>query len=160
MRRDSFLPLAVFATAALATAPALAQGSPPDPRQIADSTENKWVTNYNAGNAAGIAALFAPDGTYALSTGAVLSGPQAIQDGVAARVKAGWTKIATTVSDAHTSGDAVWWMGDFTVTGSGPNAGKQITGHYAKVLTRDGADWRIRLLMSNLVPPAAPPPPK
>jgi hypothetical protein len=73
-------------------APAFAQGnamSQTDGRQVADGIESKWMTNYNSGNPAGVASLFAPDGTIASQAGTVLNGPQAIQDALAARIKAG-----------------------------------------------------------------------
>ena len=68
MVRRSFIPLIVLALGIAAT-PAFPQQSPaisqPDARQVADTIENQWMTNYNAGNAAGIGRMFAADGTYA-----------------------------------------------------------------------------------------------
>ena len=157
MVRRSFIPLIVLALGIAAT-PAFPQQSPaisqPDARQVADTIENQWMTNYNAGNAAGIGRMFAADGTYATAAGSVLSGPQAIEKALAARIKLGWTKVTTTVSEAHTAGNAVWIFGEYSIVGSGQNSGKQISGRYVKVLTQDGADWRIRMLISNLTPPA------
>jgi uncharacterized protein (TIGR02246 family) len=154
MTRGSWIPL-TFAGVGLAVAPVFAQGtamSQQDATQVANGIENKWMTSYNAGNAAGVGALFAPDGTFAATAG-VLSGTQAITDAVAARLKAGWPKITTTVLQAHAVGDVAWVLGGYTYTGSGPNDGKQQSGNFAKVLTRDGADWRIRLLIGNTAPP-------
>lgn len=154
MTRGSWIPL-TFVGVGLAAAPAFGQGtamSQQDATQVANSIENKWMTNYNAGNAAGVGALFAPDGTFAAPAG-VLSGTQAITDVLAGRLKAGWPKITTTVLQAHGVGDVVWVLGEYTYSGSGPNSGKQLTGDFAKVLTRDGADWRIRLTIGNSAPP-------
>jgi len=154
MTRGFWIPL-TFAGVGLAAAPVFGQGTPMSPQdatQVANTIENKWMTNYNAGNAAGVGALFAPDGTFAATTG-VLSGTQAIADAVASRLKAGWPKLTTTVLQAHGVGDVAWVLGAYTYTGSGPNDGKQQTGNFAKVLTRNGADWRISLLIGNSAPP-------
>ena len=154
MTRGSSIPFMILGLGAVA-ARASAQGtavSPQDGRQVADSVESKWMASYNSGSASGVAALFAPDGTYVNAVGAVMNGAQAIQDAVAARLKAGWPKVTTTVLQANAVGDAVWLLGEYTYTGAGPNSGKQQRGHFAKVLTRDGSDWRIRLLIGNSTP--------
>jgi uncharacterized protein (TIGR02246 family) len=154
MTRRSSIPLMILGLGAVA-APAFAQGGATpqtDGKQVADSIESKWMTNYNSGNSAGVASLFAPDGTIATQAGTVLNGPQAIQDALAARIKAGWPKITTTVLQANAVGDAAWFLGEYAYTGTGPNSGKQLRGHFAKVLTRNGADWRIRLLIANTTP--------
>ncbi len=154
MTRGFWIPL-TFVGVGLAAAPVFGQGtamSQQDATQVGNSIENKWMTSYNAGNAAGVGALFAPDGTFAASTG-VLSGAPAITGAVAARIKAGWPKITTTVLQAHGVGDVAWILGEYTYSGSGPNDGKQQSGNFAKVLTRDGGDWRIRLLIGNTAPP-------
>lgn len=144
--------LAISLTAGAASAqqsPATAQQ---DARQAADAVAKKFVASYNAGDAAGVAGLFTTDATYATAAGSVLSGPQAIEKGIAARIKTGWTKESVTVSEAHAVGDAVWLVGEYSIVGSSQNSGKQIAGHFAEVLTRDGAVWRIRMLTANLTP--------
>jgi uncharacterized protein (TIGR02246 family) len=154
MTRGSSIPLMILGFGTIA-APALAQGtavSPQDGRQVAEGIESKWMASYNSGNASGVAGLFAPDGTYVSSVGAVVNGPQAIQAAVTARINAGWPKLTTTVLQASVVGDAAWLLGEYTYTGIGPNSGKQQRGHFAKVLTKDGADWRIRLLIGNTTP--------
>ncbi len=157
MVRRSFIPLIVLALGIAAT-PAFPQQSPaisqPDARQVADTIENQWQTNYNAGNAAAIARMFAADGTYAPSAGPVLSGPQAIEKALAARIKSGWTKLSLTVLEAHSAGNTAWVLGEYSYVGSGQSSGKQIGGRFVKVLTQDGTEWRIRMLISNVTPPA------
>ena len=155
MNRQSSIPLMLLGLGAVA-APALAQGTATtqqDGKQVADNIESRWMAGYNAGNASAVAALFAEDGTLSTQTGAVLNGPQAIQDALTARIKAGWPKITTTVLQANAVGDTAWLLGEYAYTGSGANTGKQFRGHFAKVLTRDGGDWRIRLLIANVTPP-------
>jgi hypothetical protein len=38
------------------------------------------------------------------------------------------------------------------ISGTGENEGKQITGHFAQVITRSGGEWRFRLVIANLTP--------
>jgi uncharacterized protein (TIGR02246 family) len=141
----------------LATGSVLAQGSTvseQDARQAADSAAKKFETAYNAGDAAGIASLFAESGTYLTPGGTVLSGSdrQAIERAIAGRMKAGWTSETVKITEAHAAGNAVWATGEYGLTGTGQSSGKQISGHFAEVLTRDGNDWRFRMLIANLTP--------
>lgn len=137
-------------------APVLAQQGPvvseQDARQAADTISSKFETAYNAGDAAGIASLFADGGTYLTPGGTVLSDRQAMEKAVAGRIKAGWTKETVKVTGAHAAGDSVWLIGEYTIMGTGQNSGKQIGGHYAEVLTRAGTEWRISMLIGNLTP--------
>ena len=161
MTRGSWIPL-TFVGVGLAAAPVFGQEtamSQQDATQVANSIENKWMTNYNSANPPGIGALFAPDGTFAASSG-VLSGAKAIADAVADQINAGWFKLTTTVLQAHGVGDVVWYLGKYTYIGSGPNSGKQVSGDFAKVLTREDGDWRIRLLIGNTAPQTSVPPEK
>jgi ketosteroid isomerase-like protein len=143
-------------TISFAVAPAVAQhtttGSSQDARQVAETLANEWVTNYNAGNAAGIGGLFTIDGTYVAPAGTKLSGPQAIATSIAGRIKTGWTKESVTISEAHAMGNAIWAVGDSSIVGSARNSGKQIGGRFAEVLTQDGGAWRIRMLIAHLFP--------
>jgi hypothetical protein len=45
-----------------------------------------------------------------------------------------------------------WWPSEYAIAGVGQNSGKQIGGHFAEVLTRDGSDCRLRMLIGNLKP--------
>jgi ketosteroid isomerase-like protein len=153
MTRAFWIPL-TFVGVGLAAAPVFGQEtamSQQEATEVANSIENKWMTNYNSANPPGVRALFAPDGTFAASAG-VRSGAQAVANAVAARLNAGWFNITTTVLEAHGVGDVVWYLGEYTYIGSGPNSGKQLSGDFAKVLTRNDDDWRIRLLIGNTAP--------
>jgi len=121
-------------------------------REAAESIAKQFETAYNAGNPAGIANLFAPGGVYLTPGGTMLSNRQEIEKAVAGRINAGWTKETVKVIDAHPAGNEVWLIGEYTIAGTGQNSGKQIGGHYAQVLTREGPDWRLRMLIGNLKP--------
>lgn len=154
MKLRTLTPSLVFIC--LAAGPVLAQQSPvvseQDARQAADSMAKKFATAYNAGDAAGIANLFADGAIYLTPGGTVLSDRSAMEKAVAGRIKAGWTNETVKVTAAHAAGDSVWLIGEYAIMGTGQNSGKQIGGHFAEVLTRAGADWRISMLIGNLTP--------
>ncbi len=136
----------------IATVPALAETAA-DAQKIAGAIESQWLAFYNAGNAAGIAGLFTATGTYATPSGAVLTGPDAIEKAYAGRIKAGWTKETMTVIDANAAGTAAWVTGAYSLIGSAENAGKQLDGHFTLGLVQDGGAWKVRTLVANLAPP-------
>jgi uncharacterized protein (TIGR02246 family) len=124
-------------------------------REAADAAARRFEGAYNAGDAAGVAGLFARDGVYLAPGGAVLTSRQGIEKAIAGRMRAGWTRAAVTVFNAHPAGDAVWAIGEYTTAGSGPNSGKEVGGYYAEVLTREGPEWRLSLWIGNLTTPPA-----
>ncbi len=137
--------------------PAMAQStgtvSEASATEAASKMAQAWDTAYNDGNPAGVAALFAADSTFATPAGTLLHDHAAIENAIGGRIKAGWTTENITIVEAHPAGDDVWALTDFTITGSGPNAGKKIGGYAGMVLVREGSDWRMRLLIGNIKPP-------
>lgn len=137
--------------------PAMAQStgtiSEANATEAADRISQAWDTAYNAGKPAGVAALFAPGSVFATPGGTLLHDNAAIENAIDGRLKAGWTTENVTVIEAHPAGDEVWALVNYTITGSGPNAGKKIDGYAGQVLVREGSDWRFRLLIANLKPP-------
>jgi uncharacterized protein (TIGR02246 family) len=133
----------------ISSIPAYAQ----DAKKTADDFASKWVTAYDAGDAAALAALFTPDGVFNAPSGAVLKGRDAIEKALAGRIKAGWTKETVTTADAGAAGTAVWAAGEYGLVGSGEQAGKQSGGHFGWVLVRDGDAWRAAMLTANVTPP-------
>jgi uncharacterized protein (TIGR02246 family) len=121
-------------------------------QKAADAVAKKFETAYNAGDAAGLAGLFAETAVYLTPGGTVLSDKPSIEKAIAGRIKAGWTDETVKAMEAHAAGDAVWIVGEYSIVGSGENKGKQISGHYAEVLTRDQNEWHIRMLIGNLTP--------
>jgi len=119
--------------------------------QDASKLGEKWVEAYNAGNAAGVSALFTSDAVFIPASGVVLKKDQ-IENAIAGRIKAGWNKETVSVTETHDVGSAVWAYGDYTIIGSGENAGKQLSGKFGEVLVKDGNDWKIALLTANAAP--------
>jgi uncharacterized protein (TIGR02246 family) len=124
-----------------------------DAKKTADDFATKWVTAYDAGDAAALAALFTSDGVFNAPSGAVVKGRDAIEKALAGRIKAGWTKETVTTTDAGMAGTAVWASGEYGLVGSGEQAGKQSGGHFGWVLLRDGDAWRAAMLTANVTPP-------
>jgi uncharacterized protein (TIGR02246 family) len=124
-----------------------------DAKKTADDFATKWVTAYDAGDAAVLAAFFTPDGVFNAPSGAVLKGRDAIEKALAGRIKAGWTKETVTTTDAGMAGSAVWASGEYGLVGSGEQAGKQSGGHFGWVLVREGDVWRAAMLTANVTPP-------
>jgi ketosteroid isomerase-like protein len=122
--------------------------------QIAELMAKKFEAAYNMGDVASISNLFVDNAYYFTPGGTVLYGwdRQGIQRAIAARIRAGWTKEIVKVTEAHSAGEAVWVTGEYGISGTGENEGKQITGHFAQVITRNGGEWRFRLVIANLKP--------
>jgi uncharacterized protein (TIGR02246 family) len=129
-------------------APAQAQ----DASKAGEELGKKWVEAYDAGDAAAIAALFAPDDVFIPATGVVLKGREAIKNAVAARIKAGWNKETVNFIAGGAAGDAGWTIGDYVIFGSGENEGKQIAGKYGETLVHDSDGWHIVMLVGNAPP--------
>jgi len=124
-----------------------------DAMKVADELGAKWQAAYNSGDAAAIAALFTTDAVFNAPSGAALSGHEAIEKAIGGRIKAGWTNETVTVKQASMMGNVLWAVGDYAITGSGENAGKQTGGKFGEVLVRDGDAWHIVMLTANTAPP-------
>ena len=122
-----------------------------DAKKTADDFATKWVTAYDAGDAAALAALFTQDGVFNAPSGAVVKGRDAIEKALVGRIKAGWTKETITTTDAAMAGTAIWAAGEYGLLGSGEVAGKQTGGHFGWVLVRDGDTWHAALT-ANVTP--------
>jgi hypothetical protein len=82
----------------------------------------------------------------------MLTDHQEITTALTGRQKAGWTKETIQVIDAHPEGSDVLAVVNYEIQGTGANAGKQIGGYAVQLLTRDGANWRFKVLAANLKP--------
>src|SRR3954447_17699236 len=152
MLRQFFYPAAVVVCCATSALGQQAGGlSEADAKQAASIISKAWDDAYNAGDPHAIAALFGPDGVYLTPAGTMLKNPQDMEKALAARQKAGWTKESIKVIDAHAVGDRVSAIVEYTLFGSGRNAGQKIGGYAAELLSRSGSDWRVELVASKFV---------
>lgn len=149
--------MATTVIATLCTAgPTLAQQtgamSEADAKQASVKISAAFAEAYNAGKPAEIAALFAKSGVYLTPAGTKLTDHQDMEKALAARQKAGWTKETIDVVEAHPVGDDVLAIVEYELLGTGANEGKQIGGYAMQWLTREGSDWRIRMITANIRP--------
>ncbi len=128
--------------------PAQAQGA----STAGEDLGKKWVAAYDAGDAAGIAALFTTNGVFIPASGVVLKGREAIEKAIAGRMKVGWTKETVTNVEGGEAGNAAWAVGDYALIGSGENQGKQIAGKFGETLVHDSDGWHILMLVGNSPP--------
>ncbi len=124
-----------------------------DALKTATDMGNKWAATYDSGDAAALAAMFTQDGVFNPPPGTTLKGREAIEKAFAARMKAGWTKETVNTTQAGGSGNMVWATGEYTLHGSGENAGKQAGGRFGWVMVREGDAWQIVMLTATAAPP-------
>jgi uncharacterized protein (TIGR02246 family) len=113
------------------------------------------VENWNKQDAAGIAALYAKDGMDVTATG-VTSGPQELEQGYESAMKTFPSTLMVTIDQISPLGnDADIRVGQFHLSGEGPNGPTKADGRYTAVDVREGGTWKIRVL--TIVPNAPPP---
>ena len=123
------LTLAVTAGAAARAADMTEQ----DLLQAAIELGRQYDINYNAKNAAGMAGLYAPDGTF-VSPGPVVRGTAALQAYYQSRFDAGAAGHLTKIVEVHLQGEGGYGIGQFTVSVPGSSNGRrEIRGNLAIV---------------------------
>ncbi len=142
---------------------ALTACAPKAPDTTADAATLKadapvWFTNFNAGDAEGVAALYAEDGVVLAPGAPAVVGRTAIRDFIASEIAnskaAGLTLKGNGVTDAGVAGDMAWITGTFSVTdASGATVDK---GKYMTIYRRADGKWPIiRDTWNSDTPPAA-----
>ena len=117
-----------------------------------------WFTHYNAGDADGVAALYAEDGVVLAPGAPAVVGRAAIRDFIASDIAtskaAGVTLNGNEVTDVGVAGDMAWKTGTFSVTdASGATVDK---GKYVTIDRRVDGKWLIiRDTWNSDTPPAA-----
>jgi uncharacterized protein (TIGR02246 family) len=115
----------------------------------------QYDANYNAKNAAGMAALYVPDGVL-VSPGPVVKGAEALKPYYQSRFDAGATGHVTTINEVHVQGDGGFGIGQFQVSVPTPDGGKrEIKGNLAAVYAHGPDGWHLRMVMASVPPPPA-----
>jgi uncharacterized protein (TIGR02246 family) len=126
--------------------------APPDPAPI-NELRNQYMTAYNAGDAAGVAALFTDDAVSMPDHHTAISGKAAIQQFMQEMFTQYTANLTVTPGDTEISGDIAHEHGTFTGTitpKTGGGAPMMQSGNYLVVLKRqpDGS-WRIHHDIDN-----------
>ncbi len=146
---------------------ALAACAPKPPDTAADAATIKadplnWMRLYNAGDADGVAALYAEDGVLLAPGAPTVVGRAAIRSFIAAAIDsskaAGLTFVGDEVTDAGIAGDTGWLTGTFSVRdASGATVDK---GKFVTIYRRADGKWLvIRDTWNSDAPPAPAPAP-
>jgi ketosteroid isomerase-like protein len=114
--------------------PSLQSGS-----QTADRLASLWTTAYNAGDAAGLMALYDKDAELSTRPNINVVGRDAIGSFWKQDFGDGKPSTTLTLTDVYMSGDLAHLEGEYDVSDKG-----QVTkGHYVQLWKQDGNAWRI-----------------
>ena len=114
------------------------------------------MENWNKHDAVGIAALYTKDGVLVTPTGAVRSGSQEIEQASQGVMKTFPQRNGEMIEQISPLGnDADIRIGEFHLSGQGPNGPTKLDGRYTAVDVREGGTWKIRLLTAVPIPPPA-----
>ena len=129
--------------------PAFAQSG--DLRGQIEKLSDAWEKAYNAGDAAGVAALYAKDAQVMAPGAETASGTKAIKEAFAAGMAA-VPKFELTTVDVVSSGDLVVETGKWVATSAD---GKHLDhGPYMTLFKKEGAGWKIsRDIWNSAMPP-------
>ena len=146
--------ITAFAAFGLITS-ASAQEVDQNHRQQIERIAAAYVENWNKHDAAGITALYAKDGVQVTATG-VKSGPQELEQAYESGIKTFPHHNGQTIEQILPLGnDADIRIGQFHLSGEGPNGPTKLDGRYTAVDVREGGTWKIRLLTAVPIPPPA-----
>ena len=152
MRSSIIVALAALALITSASAQEIDQNH----RQQIERIAAAYVENWNKHDAAGIAALYTKDGVLVTPTGAVRSGSLEIEQASQGVMKSFPQHNGQTIEQISPLGnDADIRIGQFHLSGEGPNGPTKLDGRYTAVDVREGGTWKIRLLTAVPIPPPA-----
>jgi uncharacterized protein (TIGR02246 family) len=133
---------------------------------VSPELKHSWEVNFNRGDAAAVAALYAPDAELVMSGSETAKGVEAIRAAVEAMIKSG-AKVHIDASQNIGAGDIAYVYGTYAVV---DHEGGMVTerGSYVEVWRRQAGAWRITLdvnaagapVATAAVAPAAPAPSK
>lgn len=164
LRRLLFVTIAAAAIGACAPAPAPAPATPPDTSADEAAMKadlQKWMDDFNAGNADGVASQYADDAVLMPPNAPQAAGRDAIRAALARESEGARAAKLTFKSTATTgigvNGDLAWMSGNYAVVdekGNNVDVGKYLSVHRKT----NGAWLYIRDTWNSDNPPPPPPP--
>ena len=110
-----------------------------DPKEIAGAYVSKYENHWNSDGPPAVANLYAQDSL--LVGNAIAIGRAEIEKLLGTIFEQGWRKISIKVIEAREIGDVVLVANEYSAHGSGPSAGKTLSGRSGYVLTNAGNTW-------------------
>ena len=117
-----------------------------DSKSSLKKMNSKWQAAYNAGDAAGLAALYATDGVLHPPNSAPVDGREAIEAFWAAVMESGGS-TELTVKDMHAMGESAAEVGMWV--GTAADGSHADHGHYTLIYTQVDGQWLIASDMWN-----------
>ena len=138
-------------TAGLAACTAGSSNSPGVPSAL----KHSWEVNFNRGDAAAVAALYAPDAQLLVSGSEPVKGAAAIREAVESMIRSG-VKLRIDTAENVGSGDVAYVYGTYRVR-QGENGKELDHGTYVEVWRHRAGEWKITIdINASSVPPPAP----
>lgn len=120
-------------------------------KQAFKNSDAQYAKAFNAGNAAGVAALYTKDALYMGPEAPPVKGRKALQAAAQAAIDAGWRDIKFKTIRTGVDGDMAFSIGSVSMT----QGATKVKGKYQDVYKRqaDGS-WKVASTMYNLDKPA------
>lgn len=130
-------------------------GCAPQSESIPEETLAAWEKAYNAGDAAGIAAIYTADATVMAPGLPAIKGRDAIEKFMQDGFAQGATQISIATDESFVRGDTSVRRGTYRVTASD---GAQVeAGKYVEIWKKDGGKWELSMdIWNSDAPPPAP----
>ncbi len=129
----------IFVAGVMASAQALA-GSP---REHIDASLIKFVAAFNAGDGAGVAALYTEDAALLPPGGTQVNGRAAIQDFWQGAIDSGMKIDSLGAVEVDANGNIAGEIGEFVLSVPGEGGASKVPGKYIVIWKRDGHSWML-----------------
>jgi uncharacterized protein (TIGR02246 family) len=110
-----------------------------DFRRIAEDFVRRYELAWNGGNAADVAALYAPDGTLVARESA--RGHAEIQALLQGIFNQGWTGMAIRILDVRSVNGRILLATEYEASGSGPTGRRTMSARSSHVLVASNGSW-------------------
>ena len=142
-------PIAIWAGPAVRAA----EATQTELMQAAEMLGKGYDDNYNGKNAAGMAALYTPDGELVSAT-AVIRGTDNLKTYYQSRFDAGAGNHLTKITEVHAQGDGGFGVGQVSATIPTPDGGRRdIKGNLVTIYQHSADGWHLALVIASIPPP-------